>query len=68
MIGRETELATDPHARQDYQLALSQGDIPPLPVWAGEVVDLIDDLPSAADLVTDLAAQAEAALARAGKG
>ena len=65
---RETELTTDPHARQDYQLALSQGDIPPLPVWAGEAVDLIDDLPSAADLVHSLAAQAEDALARAGKG
>nr|WSY48971.1 nitronate monooxygenase [Streptomyces sp. NBC_00886] len=65
--GRETELATDSHARQAYQLALSQGDIPPLPVWAGEGVDLINDLPSAADLVDTLAAQAEDALARAGK-
>ncbi|MDV9176382.1 nitronate monooxygenase [Streptomyces sp. W16] len=64
---RETELATDPHARQAYHVALSQGDIPPLPVWAGEAVDLINDLPSATDLVNSLATQAEAALARAGK-
>lgn len=66
--GRESELATDADAKRAYQLALSQGDIPPLPVWAGEAVDLIDDLPSAADLVAGLTAQAEAALARAGKG
>ncbi|WP_405867490.1 nitronate monooxygenase [Streptomyces sp. NBC_01515] len=65
---RETELTTDPHARHAYQVALSQGDIPALPVWAGEAVDLINDLPSAADLVNSLATQAEHALARAGKG
>ncbi|MEV6507787.1 hypothetical protein AB0M61_16930 [Streptomyces sp. NPDC051642] len=47
---RETELTTDPHARQAFQTALSQGDIPPLPIWAGEAVDLINDLPSTADL------------------
>jgi nitronate monooxygenase len=35
-------------------------------VWAGEAVDLIHDLPSAADLVSALAAQAQDALARAG--
>jgi nitronate monooxygenase len=35
-------------------------------VWAGEAVDLISDLPSAADLVGALAAQAQDALARAG--
>ncbi|WP_405988142.1 NAD(P)H-dependent flavin oxidoreductase [Streptomyces sp. NBC_00986] len=66
--GRETELAADPHAGRDYQLALSRGDIPALPIWAGEAVDLIDDLPSAADLVNTLATQAESALARAGRG
>jgi len=65
--GRETELADDPHARHAYQVALSQGDIPALPVWAGEAVDLINDLPSATDLVNSLATQAEEALARAGK-
>jgi nitronate monooxygenase len=65
--GRESELATDPHAQQAYQVALSQGDIPPLPVWAGEAVDLINDLPSATDLVNSLVTQAEEALARAGK-
>lgn len=63
--GRESELAADPHARQEYREGVASGDLPPLPVWAGEGVDLIGDLPSAADLVGVLARQAERALARA---
>ncbi|MFB6888913.1 NAD(P)H-dependent flavin oxidoreductase [Kitasatospora sp. NPDC056327] len=65
--GREAELARDPRARQDYQDDMVSGVIPPMPVWAGEAVDLITDLPSAADLVTTLTAQAEDALTRAGR-
>ncbi|MFJ9950187.1 NAD(P)H-dependent flavin oxidoreductase [Kitasatospora sp. NPDC091207] len=65
--GREAELARDLRARQDYRDDVARGVIPPMPVWAGEAVDLITDLPSAADLVTTLAAQAEDALSRAGK-
>jgi len=65
--GREAELAADPEARQDYRDAVARGDLPPLPVWAGEAVDLINDLPSAADLVGTLAEQAQTALARAGR-
>ncbi|MET8452164.1 nitronate monooxygenase [Streptomyces sp. NPDC005209] len=65
--GRESELAADPDAQQAYQDALVRGEIPALPQWASEAVDLIDDLPSAADLVGTLAAQAEQALARAGR-
>ncbi|GAB3831471.1 hypothetical protein GCM10027610_021650 [Dactylosporangium cerinum] len=63
--GRETEL--DAGARQEYQDDVARGAIPPLPVWAGEAVDLINDLPSAEDLVPALAAQAEQALHRAGR-
>ncbi|MFE6760542.1 NAD(P)H-dependent flavin oxidoreductase [Streptomyces sp. NPDC057684] len=66
--GREAELAADPQARQNYQADVARGAVPPLPVWAGEAVDLITDLPSAADLVPTLAAQAEEALTRAGRG
>ncbi|MEV4357427.1 nitronate monooxygenase [Nonomuraea sp. NPDC049625] len=66
-LGREADLAGDPQARQDYQDAVARGDVPALPVWAGEAVDLITDLPPAADLVARLAAQAENALARAGR-
>ena len=51
---------------QDYQHDIARGAIPPQPVWAGEAIDLITDLPSAVDLVTTLVAQAENALARAG--
>jgi len=65
--GREAELAADPQAHRSYQDDVTRGEIPPLPVWAGEAVDLITDLPSAADLVATLAAQAEDALRRAGK-
>lgn len=65
--GREAELAADSQARRDYQVDVARGDVPPLPVWAGEGVDLIDDLPPAADLVAALAAQADNALARAGR-
>ncbi|WP_053205682.1 NAD(P)H-dependent flavin oxidoreductase [Jiangella muralis] len=65
--GREADLAADAHARQDYPDDVARGMIPPLPVWAGEGVDLITDLPAAGDLVATLAAQAEDALARAGR-
>ena len=65
--GREAELAADPQAKQAYQDGMAQGELPPLPVWASEAIDLINDLPSAADLVGALAAQAEDALARAGR-
>ena len=64
--GREDELAGDADARQAYRDGVARGDLPPLPVWASEAIDLIDDLPSAADLVGALAAQAQDALARAG--
>jgi nitronate monooxygenase len=46
---------------------VARGDLPPLPVWASEAIDLITDLPPAAELILTLAAQAEAALARAGR-
>jgi nitronate monooxygenase len=46
---------------------VARGDLPPQPVWAGEAVDLIHDLPAAASLVGVLAAQAEDALNRAGR-
>ncbi|MFB4284103.1 NAD(P)H-dependent flavin oxidoreductase [Nonomuraea sp. MTCD27] len=65
--GREAELADDSQARQEYQNDVARGAIPPLPVWAGEAIDLITDLPSARGLVTALVTQAEDALARAGR-
>ena len=65
--GREAELAADPAARQAYRDAVARGELTPLPVWAGECVDLITDLPLAADLVAALAGQAEDVLSRAGR-
>jgi nitronate monooxygenase len=64
--GREAELAADPRVAEAYHDDVARGAIPALPLWAGEGVDLVTDLPSAADLVTTLAIQAEEALARAG--
>ncbi|GAA4906728.1 nitronate monooxygenase [Nonomuraea thailandensis] len=65
--GREAELAADSRALEEYRDDVARGAIPPLPVWAGEAVDLIADLPSAEQLVTSMAAQAEDALNRAGR-
>lgn len=66
--GREAELAADADAKRAYREGVARGELPPLPVWASEAIDLIDDLPSAAELVAALATQAEHALARAGAG
>ena len=65
--GREAELAASPEAKQAYRDGVERGELPALPVWASESIDLINDLPSAFDLVSTLAAQAEEALARAGR-
>jgi nitronate monooxygenase len=67
--GREAELLAEPGAgRAAYRDGVERAELPPLPLWAGEAVDLIHGLPSAAELVGDLAAGAEQALARAGRG
>lgn len=65
--GREAELAGDAQANQEYLDDVARGAVPPLPVWAGEAVDLITDVPSAAELVTTLVVQAADALSRAGR-
>jgi nitronate monooxygenase len=61
---REDELAASPEARSDYQRGAASGELPPEPVWASQAIDLITDLPPAAEVVASLAAQAEDALAR----
>jgi nitronate monooxygenase len=62
---REDELAASAAARSDYQRGVASGELPPEPVWASQAVDLITDLPAAADVVSWLAAGAEDALAAA---
>ena len=63
--GREDELAASPEAKADYQRGVTSGELPPLPVWASQAIDLITGLEPAAELVAVLAAQAEDVLARA---
>ena len=57
---REDELAADVEAKRAY----AAGGMPPT-IWAGEGLDLITDLPPAADLVELLASQARDAIRRA---
>jgi nitronate monooxygenase len=61
---REDELAASPQAKRDYQRGVTSGALPPEPLWASQAIDLITDLPAAAEVVADLAAQAEDTLAR----
>ena len=62
---REDELAASTQAKIDYQRGVASGEFPPQPVWASQAIDLITDLPPAAEVIAGLAAQAEEALARA---
>jgi nitronate monooxygenase len=64
----EAELAADPDdTRREYREGIARGELPAEPVWASQAIGLIHDLPPAAELVGVLAAQAEEALARAGR-
>ena len=60
----EDELAASPQAKRDYQRGVASGALPPEPLWASQAIDLITDLPAAAEVVAGLAAQAEGTLAR----
>ena len=64
--GREEDLAADADAKVAYQDGVARGELLPLPAWASESTDLINELSTAADLVETLAADAEVALAHAG--
>ncbi len=62
--GREAQLAVDDDAQRAYQRGIGSGELPALPIWASDAIDLITDVRSATDLVGDLAAEAAATLAR----
>ncbi|MFE7797509.1 NAD(P)H-dependent flavin oxidoreductase [Nocardia sp. NPDC057440] len=63
--GREEELAGDSVALQEYRDAAAREDPDYAPVWAGEAVDLITGLESAADLVGRISRDAEQAILHA---
>jgi nitronate monooxygenase len=63
--GKEAELARDEDARERFRAAADRGDLSAAPVWASEAIDLITAIAPAADLLGQLAAEAETALARA---
>jgi nitronate monooxygenase len=65
--GHEEDLVADAAARQEYRDAVARGE-PLGTVWASEAIDLITAMSPAADLVSALAADAEAALTRAVTG
>jgi len=65
--GREDDLARSLDVeRPAFQAATREGDFETSMVWAGEVVDLIKSVESAADLVTAISAGAELQLQRVG--
>jgi nitronate monooxygenase len=65
--GRETELESDESALQAYRTATRLRDLDYLPIWAGEAVDMVNELDSASALVARIAEQAERAIMAAGK-
>jgi nitronate monooxygenase len=65
--GREAELIHNTDALRAYREAAAREDLDVIPVWAGEALDLINEAASAADIVAEIAAGAERALASAGK-
>lgn len=57
--GKEAELESDPTALAEFRAAADRGDRDYLPIWAGEAVDLVDELQAASALVAHIAQQAE---------
>ena len=61
--GHEDALSAAAHSeRSAYQAAAGDGDFETAVVWAGEAVDLIGDVESAATLVARIGADAQARL------
>ena len=60
--GHEDELADDQKNQEKTYLAAATDDFSTRVVWAGEGVDLIDDIPSASDIIERVVAEAVIAL------
>ncbi len=64
---KEDELREDDAALDAYGLAVAGGDSAVVPIWAGEGIDLITELSSAAELVSALMTEADEAVHRIGE-
>jgi nitronate monooxygenase len=62
--GREDALAADQAVQEKAYLATAADDFSARAVWAGEGVDLVNDIPSASEIIERVVAQAAAVLAR----
>src|SRR5690242_6071422 len=60
--GREDELAADHPAQERAYLATAADDFATRVVWAGEGIDLVNDVPAAAAIIERIVAQAVATL------
>jgi nitronate monooxygenase len=60
--GHEEELAADQQGQESAYLATAPDDFATRVVWAGEGVDLIDDIPTASQIIERIITQAVAAL------
>ena len=56
---RPDELASDAAALEDYRRDSAKGDMDAVAVWAGEAIDLITEVQSAADIVAAMVERAE---------
>ena len=59
---REDELGGDDEALREFRAGVDRADMDYVPVWAGEAVDLITEVPSASALVGRIGAEAVGAL------
>jgi nitronate monooxygenase len=59
---REDELGRDAEALDEFRAGVDRADMDYVPVWAGEAVDLITEVPGASALVGRISAEAIGAL------
>jgi nitronate monooxygenase len=62
--GREASLAADQREQEKTYLTAAEDDFTTRVVWAGEGVDLVNDIPSASDIIERVVALAAATLTR----
>lgn len=62
--GREDELAADQPEQEKIMLATAPDDFDTRVIWTGEGVDLVNDIPAAAEVIERIVAQAAETLAR----